>query len=29
MGAATALSGLRGCMAILHGSQGCATYIRR
>jgi nitrogenase molybdenum-iron protein alpha/beta subunit/MoaA/NifB/PqqE/SkfB family radical SAM enzyme len=29
MGAVSALCGLRGCMAILHGSQGCATYIRR
>ncbi|MDR3209599.1 MAG: radical SAM protein [Oscillospiraceae bacterium] len=29
MGALTALCGIRGCMSILHGSQGCATYIRR
>ncbi|MDR0571029.1 MAG: radical SAM protein [Clostridiales Family XIII bacterium] len=29
MGAVAALSGIRGCMSILHGSQGCATYIRR
>jgi nitrogenase molybdenum-iron protein alpha/beta subunit/MoaA/NifB/PqqE/SkfB family radical SAM enzyme len=29
MGAATALYGIRDCMTILHGSQGCATYIRR
>ena len=29
MGAATALYGLKNCMSILHGSQGCATYIRR
>jgi nitrogenase molybdenum-iron protein alpha/beta subunit/MoaA/NifB/PqqE/SkfB family radical SAM enzyme len=29
MGAVTALYGIRGCMSILHGSQGCATYIRR
>ncbi|MDR2616057.1 MAG: hypothetical protein LBC28_05690 [Oscillospiraceae bacterium] len=29
MGAATALAGVRNCMTILHGSQGCATYIRR
>lgn len=29
MGAATALYGLKSCMSILHGSQGCATYIRR
>ncbi|MDR2670993.1 MAG: hypothetical protein LBC26_04665 [Oscillospiraceae bacterium] len=29
MGAATALCGVQNCMTILHGSQGCATYIRR
>lgn len=29
MGASLALSGIRGCISILHGSQGCATYIRR
>lgn len=29
MGAATALYGIKDCMCILHGSQGCATYIRR
>lgn len=29
MGAASAFSGLKNCMTILHGSQGCATYIRR
>ncbi len=29
MGAASALCGIKGCMSILHGSQGCATYIRR
>jgi len=29
MGASTALAGIRNCMTILHGSQGCATYIRR
>ena len=29
MGAVTAFSGIQGCMSILHGSQGCATYIRR
>jgi nitrogenase molybdenum-iron protein alpha/beta subunit len=29
MGAASALCGLKNCMSILHGSQGCATYIRR
>ncbi len=29
MGTATALYGIAKCMTILHGSQGCATYIRR
>lgn len=29
MGNATAFYGLKECMTILHGSQGCATYIRR
>lgn len=29
MGSATAFYGLKRCMTILHGSQGCATYIRR
>jgi nitrogenase molybdenum-iron protein alpha/beta subunit/MoaA/NifB/PqqE/SkfB family radical SAM enzyme len=29
MGAVSALAGIKGCMSILHGSQGCATYIRR
>lgn len=29
MGAVTALYGIRRCMSILHGSQGCSTYIRR
>jgi len=29
MGAMTAFCGIEGCMSILHGSQGCATYIRR
>lgn len=29
MGAVTALYGIKGCMSILHGSQGCSTYIRR
>lgn len=29
MGVATALYGIRDCITILHGSQGCATYIRR
>ncbi|HML48324.1 MAG TPA: nitrogenase component 1, partial [Clostridia bacterium] len=29
MGAVSAFYGIKGCMSILHGSQGCATYIRR
>ncbi len=29
MGAVSALAGIKNCMSILHGSQGCATYIRR
>jgi len=29
MGAITAAYGLKRCMNILHGSQGCSTYIRR
>jgi nitrogenase molybdenum-iron protein alpha/beta subunit/predicted Fe-Mo cluster-binding NifX family protein len=29
MGSATAMYGIRGSMTILHGSQGCSTYIRR
>lgn len=29
MGTATALYGINKCMTILHGSQGCSTYIRR
>ncbi|MDR1929816.1 MAG: nitrogenase cofactor biosynthesis protein NifB [Treponema sp.] len=29
MGSVSAFCGIRGCMNILHGSQGCATYIRR
>ncbi len=29
MGAVTALYGVKKCVSILHGSQGCATYIRR
>lgn len=29
MGTATALYGIKKCMTILHGSQGCSTYIRR
>ncbi|MFA9380532.1 MAG: nitrogenase component 1, partial [Acetanaerobacterium sp.] len=29
MGAVTALYGIERCMSLLHGSQGCSTYIRR
>lgn len=29
MGSATAFYGIAKCVSILHGSQGCATYIRR
>jgi nitrogenase molybdenum-iron protein alpha/beta subunit/MoaA/NifB/PqqE/SkfB family radical SAM enzyme len=29
MGAVSALAGIKNSMSILHGSQGCATYIRR
>ena len=29
LGACLALRGVRGCMPLLHGSQGCSTYIRR
>ena len=29
MGACLAFKGIEGAMSILHGSQGCATYIRR
>ncbi len=29
MGAVSAFCGIKNCMSILHGSQGCATYIRR
>jgi len=29
MGAVSALCGIKSSMAILHGSQGCATYMRR
>jgi len=29
LGAVLAVSGIQGAMTILHGSQGCATYIRR
>lgn len=29
MGTVTALYGIKKCMTILHGSQGCSTYMRR
>lgn len=29
MGAVSAFYGIQKCMTILHGSQGCSTYIRR
>lgn len=29
MGAMTAFYGIKKCISILHGSQGCSTYIRR
>jgi nitrogenase molybdenum-iron protein alpha/beta subunit/MoaA/NifB/PqqE/SkfB family radical SAM enzyme len=29
MGSVTAFYGIRRCMTLLHGSQGCSTYIRR
>lgn len=29
LGAATALKGIEGSIMLLHGSQGCSTYIRR
>ena len=29
LGAAVAFKGIRGCVPIIHGGQGCATYIRR
>lgn len=29
MGVGTAFYGIKNCISILHGSQGCATYIRR
>lgn len=29
LGAVTAFYGVEGCMSIIHGSQGCSTYIRR
>jgi len=29
LGASIAFKGIRGCVPIIHGGQGCATYIRR
>ncbi|QOX64819.1 nitrogenase cofactor biosynthesis protein NifB [Anoxybacterium hadale] len=29
MGSVSAFYGIKGCMTLLHGSQGCSTYIRR
>jgi len=29
LGACLAYKGIRGCVPLIHGSQGCATYIRR
>ncbi|MGE9290805.1 MAG: nitrogenase component 1 [Puniceicoccales bacterium] len=29
LGASMVFKGIRGCLPFLHGSQGCATYIRR
>ena len=29
LGASWAFKGIQGCVPVLHGSQGCATYIRR
>jgi nitrogenase molybdenum-iron protein NifN len=29
LGASIAFKGVRGCVPLIHGSQGCATYIRR
>jgi len=29
MGASIAFRGIEGCVVMLHGSQGCSTYIRR
>jgi len=29
LGAALATAGVRGAIPLLHGAQGCATYIRR
>src|SRR5512145_2489728 len=29
LGASLVFKGIRGCLPMIHGSQGCATYIRR
>ena len=29
LGACVAFKGLKGCVPLIHGSQGCSTYIRR
>lgn len=29
MGSVSVFYGIKGCMTLLHGSQGCSTYIRR
>lgn len=29
LGACTAFKGIKGCIPLVHGSQGCSTYIRR
>src|SRR5690606_8193593 len=29
LGACLAFKGVEGCVPLLHGSQGCSTYIRR
>lgn len=29
LGASLAYKGIKGCVPVIHGSQGCATYIRR
>lgn len=29
LGASIVFKGIRGCIPLIHGSQGCATYIRR
>src|SRR5210317_319600 len=29
LGASVAYKGFEGCVPLIHGSQGCATYIRR